>query len=37
MTERQQMVVCAFDQPSPRVSAFDIHEWIYETRHLQEH
>ena len=22
---------------APRVSAFDIHEWIYETLHLQEH
>jgi len=37
MTERQQTIVCAFDQCSPRVSAFDIHEWIYETLHLQEH
>ena len=37
MTERQQTIVCAFDQRSPRVSAFDIHEWIYETLHLQEH
>jgi len=37
MTERQQTIVCAFDQSSPRVSAFDIHEWIYETLHLQEH
>ena len=37
MTERQQTIVCAFDQRCPRVSAFDIHEWIYETLHLQEH
>jgi len=37
MIERQQTIVCAFDQRSPRVSAFDIHEWIYETLHLQEH
>jgi len=37
MTERQQMIVCAFDQRSLRVSAFDIHEWIHETLHLQEH
>jgi len=37
MTERQQTIVCAFDQRSPRVSAFDIHEWVYETLHLQEH
>jgi len=37
MTERQQTIVCAFDQNSPRVSAFDIHEWVYETLHLKEH
>ena len=37
MTERQQMIVCAFGQRSPRVPAFDIHEWVYETLHLQEH
>ena len=37
MIERQQTIVCAFDQRSPRVSAFDIHEWICETLHLQEH
>jgi len=37
MTERQQTIVCAFDQRSPRVSAFDIQEWIYETLHLEEH
>ena len=37
MTKRQQTIVCAFDQRSPRVSAFDVHEWIYETLHLQEH
>jgi hypothetical protein len=37
MTEREQTIVCAFDQRSPRVSAFDIHEWIYEIVHLQEY
>jgi len=37
MTERQQAIVCAFDQCSPRVSEFDIHELVYETLHLQEH
>ena len=37
MTERQQTIVCAFDQRSPRVSAFDIHECVYGTLHLQEH
>jgi len=37
MTVLQQKIDCAFDQRSPRVSAFDIHEWIYETLHLEEH
>ena len=37
MNERQKTIVCAFDQRSPRVSGSDIHEWIYETLHLQEH
>jgi len=37
MTERQQKIVCAFDQRSPRVSSFDIHERVYETLHLQDH
>ena len=35
MAERQHTIVCAFDQRIPRVSAFDIHEWIYETLQLQ--
>ena len=37
MTERQQIIVCAFDQRSARVSAFDLHEWVYGKLHLQEH
>jgi hypothetical protein len=37
MTERQKMIGCAFDQRNPRVSVFDIHEWICETLHLQDH
>jgi hypothetical protein len=36
MTERQQTIVCAFDQHSPRVSVFDIREWTYETLCLRE-
>ena len=28
--------MCAFDQCRPRVSAFDVHECVYETLHLQE-
>jgi hypothetical protein len=30
MGERQNTLVCAFDQQSPRVSAYDIHEWIHD-------
>jgi len=37
MTGLQQNVISAFNQRSPRVLAFDIHEWIYETLHLEEH
>jgi hypothetical protein len=36
MTERQHTIVCAFDKSSPRVSAYDIHEWIYEKLRLQD-
>ena len=36
-TERQSTIVCAFDQRSSRASVYDIHEWVYETLHLQEH
>ena len=27
--ERQDTIVCTFDKNSPKISAFDIHEWIY--------
>ena len=36
MTERQQTIVCAFEKNSPRVSAFEIHEWVYETLRIHE-
>ena len=36
MAERQYTLVCAFDMHSPRISAYDIHEWIYVTMCLQE-
>ena len=35
MAERQHTIVCAFDQRRLRVSALDIHEWIYEKLQLQ--
>ena len=34
MTERENTLVCTFDPQSPRITAYDIHEWIYETMHL---
>jgi hypothetical protein len=36
MSERQNTIVCAFDIRSPRISAFNIHEWIFETLRLEE-
>ena len=29
MSERRNAIVSAFDIKSPRISAYDIHEWIY--------
>jgi hypothetical protein len=37
MTDRRNTIVCIFDPTSPRISAFQIHEWIYEQLHLPEH
>jgi hypothetical protein len=36
MGERQNTIVCIFDTKSPRITAFNIHEWIYEQLRLQE-
>jgi hypothetical protein len=27
--ERQETIVCSFDKNSPKISAYDIHEWIH--------
>ena len=35
-SERQNTVVCSFDPKSPRISALDIHEWIFEQLHVPE-
>jgi hypothetical protein len=35
MSERQNPVVCCFDPKSPRISALDIHEWIFEQVRLR--
>jgi hypothetical protein len=37
MAERQKTLTCVFDQKSPRVSAFEIHEWIHDQLRIQEH
>jgi hypothetical protein len=34
--ERQNKIVCAFDLKSPRISSYDIHEWIYAQMRLDE-
>jgi hypothetical protein len=36
MTDRQNTIVCIFDVKSPRISAFNIQEWIFETLKLAE-
>jgi len=36
MSERQNTVVCSFNPKSPRISALDIHEWIFEQLHVPE-
>jgi hypothetical protein len=36
MSDRQNTLVCAFDMRSPRITAFQIHEWIYEKMQLPE-
>jgi len=36
MIERQNTIVCVFDPKSPRITAYHIHEWIYEKLKMQE-
>jgi hypothetical protein len=36
MTERRNTIVCNFDQHSPKITAFHIHEWIHDTLQLDE-
>ena len=36
MCERQNTLVFIFDQRSPRITAYQIHEWLYEQLRLQE-
>jgi hypothetical protein len=35
MAERENTLVCTFDAQSRRITAYDIHECIYETMHLE--
>jgi hypothetical protein len=37
MAERQNTLTCSFDPKSPRISAFEIHEWIHEQLKIPEH
>ena len=36
MAERQNTVVCSFDSSSPRITAYDIHDWLHATFRIQE-
>jgi hypothetical protein len=36
VAERQNTVVCVFDKHSPKISAHEIHEWIYATLRLPD-
>ena len=36
MNDRLNTIVCIFEQQSPRISALDIHEWIYDTLRIPE-
>jgi hypothetical protein len=36
MAERRNTVICFFEPNSPKISAFEIHEWIHETLRLPE-
>jgi hypothetical protein len=37
MAERQNTVVCSFDLASPKITAYDIHEWIFAIMRIPEH
>jgi hypothetical protein len=37
MVERHNTVVCSFDLASPRITAHDIHEWIFAVLKIPEH
>jgi hypothetical protein len=37
MAERHNTVVCSFDLSSPRITSYDIHEWIFAVLRIPEH
>jgi hypothetical protein len=37
MSERQNTLLCCFEPTSPRLTAFDIHEWIHSQLKVSEH
>jgi hypothetical protein len=37
MMERRLTVVCCFDLASPRITAHDIHEWVFSILQIPEH
>jgi hypothetical protein len=37
MAERHKTVICSFDHSSPRITAYDIHEWIHVVVRIPEH
>jgi len=36
MAERNHTMVCIFDPTSPRISAYEIHEWIHDQLQVSE-
>jgi hypothetical protein len=36
MSARGYSVVCYFDQKIPRITAYEIHEWLHDMLHLHE-
>jgi hypothetical protein len=37
VAERQNTAVCYFDPCSPRIAAFDIHDWLHDVLKIPEH
>ena len=37
MSERRNALACCFDPAKPRLTAFDIHEWIHSQLRVSEH